>query len=1090
MRREALLGIGVLVLVAFVGSARPAWAEVAPTIQSVQPLEAASGAEVTIAGTGFGTDRRAARVTLGGMAVPIRAMTPTEIRFLVPPGATSGSLIVSIGGREVHAPQPFTVSAALQIISFAPAQGSANTEVTIMGSGFALPPSENRVTLTGIDCPVISGSATELRIRIPDGAIRTGMLEVVTRRGARALSGTAFTVLNAPPPPPSVIGQGRPVIDRFEPLAGPPGTVVALLGRNFDSSVEVWFGGQRLPVIELQPTRLSVAIPAVARSGRFTLRGRFTVESRQPFTVQEVTNPPSIASFSPVEGPPGTQVTILGDRFGAQSFQNRVTIGGRPCIVRSASSQRLVVEVPTGATSGPFTVAVTGAGEAASAASFTVFAELTIAGFAPTNGAVGTRITMQGAGFVPAPTSPRTPNGNQVTINGAPARVISSTETEIVFEVAQGTTSGPVEVLARGVRRRARDPFRITTPPVVQRFAPSSGAPGAEVTIYGLNFGSTTTGFTVRLGTQALRVLAVGPTQARVQIVDGAVTGPFEVEVHSQGVAQSSTPFTVYAPITIREFTPTLGPIGTEITIRGTGYSPVLANNTVLIGGRPARVLAAGETELRAVVPERVSGGRIRVQVRGREAVESASEFVVTTAPVVARFTPASGAPGTQVALQGDHFGTSMDTVTVTLGGATCPLASVGPTLIALRIPDNASSGRFQVTVRNQGSGESSTDFEVLSPLTISSFAPTGGPGGTEVVISGAGFAARTRDNEVFLGPVAVQVLSARGDELRVRLPANATTGRFRVRAAGRGEALSRNSFRVQVGLAIDRIEPPRGQVGDTVRLLGQGFSLPELRVLLNGQPVQHTVVSDGELTVGIPTGAASGPFIVRVARMGEARSAGVFTVTVPPVLTAMSPNSGPPGTVVTLQGQGFNPLITANRARINDVQLMVEAVSPTQMRVRIPPNAQSGPITVEVQDRGHASTTQAFRFVPGATPAPPPPSVVPPTNAPPPPPTVVVTPAPTPVPTPAVSIAIQGFSPRSGPPGTLVQILGDGWGTNPAEIQVMIGETRANVVSVEGRMLTVRVPDTAQTGPIRILRQGPTGGSSAQTPVPFTVQR
>jgi len=55
MRREALFGVGVLLLVATVGWARPASAEEAPTIRSVQPLEAVPGAEVTIQGTGFGT---------------------------------------------------------------------------------------------------------------------------------------------------------------------------------------------------------------------------------------------------------------------------------------------------------------------------------------------------------------------------------------------------------------------------------------------------------------------------------------------------------------------------------------------------------------------------------------------------------------------------------------------------------------------------------------------------------------------------------------------------------------------------------------------------------------------------------------------------------------------------------------------------------------------------------------------------------------------------------------------------------------------------------------------------------------------------
>jgi hypothetical protein len=146
-------------------------------------------------------------------------------------------------------------------------------------------------------------------------------------------------------------------------------------------------------------------------------------------------------------------------------------------------------------------------------------------------------------------------------------------------------------------------------------------------------------------------------------------------------------------------------------------------------------------------------------------------------------------------------------------------------------------------------------------------------------------------------------------------------------------------------------------------------------------------------------------------------------------------------------------------------------------MRVRIPADAATGSIVVEVRDRGHATSARPFTVTrPAHVTAPPPP----PSHPTPPPPTAPVEP-----------IVIQGFSPRTGPPGSMVQLLGDGFGTNPADIRVWIGAIEARVVSITGRMLTIQVPPTAQTAPLRIMRRpGPSGGASAQTPVPFTVSR
>lgn len=1066
--RRGIRSAAVFVALLLLGSGAAAEAEPALNVQSLQPAQASPGAEVTIRGSGFGSNRRAVRVTLGGRPLPIRSVSPSAISVTVPPNASSGMIEVRVGRRRARAPQPLQVVAPLRVISFSPTSGGAGTEVTIRGSGFELPPSNNDVTLTGVDCPVVGGSATELRVRIPERGVRTGPFEISTRSGASGRSTSAFTVTGAPAPAPTHTGQGRPVIDRFEPRSGPPGTVVQIIGRNFDRRLTVSLSGQRLSIVEFQPTRLTVEVPQGARSGRFTLRGRFTVESRQRFNVVEQATPPVIASFSPDEGPPGTRVEITGERFGSQTYENRVMIAGRPCIVRAASPERLVVEVPAQASSGPFTVQVRGAGEATSDERFTVFAALTITSLEPTNGPVGTEVTLEGTGFVPDE------DENRVTINGRPAEVVEASETELVFEVPRGATSGPVEVVARDHRRRARDPFRITVPPVVRRFSPTSGAPGTEVTVYGQNFGSSSQALDVRLGSTECRVLSVGPTQARVAVPEGASSGPFEVEVRSQGADESSQSFTVYTPLTISEFTPTRGPTGTDVTIRGTGFSPTTRNNIVRIGGRPTRVTAAGETELRVQVPRGVTGGTIRVQIRGRSSVESEEEFVVTHAPVVARVRPNSGAPGTEVTILGDHFGSSMDEVRVTLAGTPCPLESVRQRRITLTVPANASTGSFQVTRRGQGSGESRQTFSVEAPLTIAGFTPSGGEGGSEVTITGSGFSPRARFNQVYIGDNRARVLSASEDSLRVRIPSNATTGRFRVVTRGRGETRSNTSFRVQVALSVDSFSPSAGQPGTEVTITGSGLSQDGLQVLLAGRPVEHRSVSDSELRLTVPSNAHSGPFVVRVPRMGEARSRSAFNVTDPPVLTAMSPTGGPPGAVVTLEGRNFNPLLPRNTARIGETTLRIESVSPTQMRVRIPAGASSGPITVEVQGAGHATTRRPFRVTQPDRSAAPPPQPSPPSSG------GAGSSSDT-------ALTVQGFSPRSGPPGTLIQILGDGWGSRPQDIRVWIGSVEAPVAGVRGRMLTVRVPNNAQTGPLRIVRRNV---GSAQTPVPFTVRR
>jgi YD repeat-containing protein len=56
-------------------------------------------------------------------------------------------------------------------------------------------------------------------------------------------------------------------------------------------------------------------------------------------------------------------------------------------------------------------------------------------------------------------------------------------------------------------------------------------------------------------------------------------------------------------PLTISTFSPSTGPVGTSVTIRGTGFNPVAGQNAVSFGVLPATVTSSNATTIVATVP-------------------------------------------------------------------------------------------------------------------------------------------------------------------------------------------------------------------------------------------------------------------------------------------------------------------------------------------------------------------------------------------------------------------------------------------------------------------------------------------------------
>ena len=84
---------------------------------------------------------------------------------------------------------------------------------------------------------------------------------------------------------------------------------------------------------------------------------------------------------------------------------------------------------------------------------------------------------------------------------------------------------------------------------------------------------------------------------------------------------------------TIATISPTSGIVGASVTVTGTGFSTMLANNTVYFGGVKATVSSASATSLTVTVPASAAYGPIRVTVGGLTA-ESKAFFLPTFAGV------------------------------------------------------------------------------------------------------------------------------------------------------------------------------------------------------------------------------------------------------------------------------------------------------------------------------------------------------------------------------------------------------------------------------------------------------------------------
>jgi hypothetical protein len=143
----------------------------------------------------------------------------------------------------------------------------------------------------------------------------------------------------------------------------------------------------------------------------------------------------------------------------------------------------------------------------------------------------------------------------------------------------------------------------------------------------------------------------------------------------------------------------------------------------------------------------------------------------------------------------------------------------------------------------------------------------------------------------------------------------------------------------------ITGFSPTTGPTGKVVTVNGTNFTGTST-VTFNGKSAKPKVQSATKLTVPAANGATTGKITVTNVA-GSATSANSFTVTLS--LINFSPGSGSVGTMVTVNGVGFN---SSSIVTFQDgVAAPTTFVSPTQLLATIPAGAVSGTLRVTNTD-------------------------------------------------------------------------------------------------------------------------------------------
>ncbi|XP_070541075.1 fibrocystin-L-like [Ptychodera flava] len=789
----------------------------------------------------------------------------------------------------------------VKFTSVSPTSGTSSTRITISGSQFSTSASDNYVTIGGVECSMVSSSATEIQCDTGDAS-----------GGTQDISVVVDSVGLASHPSGTVQYQYSVEISDVSPSSGSTGggLEITIAGSGFSNSSDdltVELDGSECEIVSASFDTIVCLTPAASAGTvdvSVTING-VSDTSAAAFEYDSSLSP-SISALSQAESgvTGGDVLTISGSGFGSsESSEDAILIGNEPCNITSYSDSSVECILPA-QSPGTYSVKlyVSGKGYADASSVSTIEYNLKVTSISPTRGSQqgGTLVTITGKGFSDVLEE------NVVTFGDVGCTVTSSSDTEL--ECVTGSIGVTHNVDNSGLHPSYGLGYKWNPPQVVAK-----------------------TGDTV-LWEWAVPGYVEGIGYAVQQTADASSTVYDGSGFKSPGrIPVGSFSHTFYAAGT---YYYSSGPVDEDGTLYMKGVINVEPADSVakdlsvqLAGFEALHDTASGvSSSTSGACPGSDSSisSCSTSEPSGEDSDKFSFAFWDCSTPSVSEVTPNNGTSDTTLTIKGHGFSTTNCENEVTIDGHPCDVQSSSQDELTCTIDteDALTVGEkhlLRVNVKNRGYALNSEGVFTMAP-SIDSIWPTTGSvaGGTRMIISGDGFSADSVDDvDVVIGSNTVcDVASVNYTEIECITRPHAAWSDVVSLSINSAVSTCLGSYTYSYSNAaspvVSTISPTSiSGASTTVTISGSGFSttVENITVTFGSDDCSVQTLADDEITcdVGyVPVGDHA--VVVNRADQGDAILSN-GTVTSEAVIDSVSPSSGSinGGTVLTITGSGFH---------------------------------------------------------------------------------------------------------------------------------------------------------------------------------------
>jgi len=255
------------------------------------------------------------------------------------------------------------------------------------------------------------------------------------------------------------------------------------------------------------------------------------------------------------------------------------------------------------------------------------------------------------------------------------------------------------------------------TVPQIASSSPSLAVPSNQLVLTGTGFSTDATANEVLVPTGGggfvrLAVAAASSTALTITLPANAVSGPIQAYRTDLMLAGREFPLVVdgaATPLILSEVFPSSGILqGGSITLRGTGFDTVTANNTVSFASANGRVdgtvTASTSTSLTVTVPANAICGPVMVSTSGQTSNARIALISGSVCGLQLSAIWAGASPGETLVLEGAGFDPATaanNVVRFTSSGGTviAPVLAAGATRLQVRVPITAVQGNVTVSI-------------------------------------------------------------------------------------------------------------------------------------------------------------------------------------------------------------------------------------------------------------------------------------------------------------------------------------------------------------------------------------------------------